>query len=47
MKRELWKEENESTFCLAEPTGDGGETRALMDKDAELIWTVEGGRQSF
>lgn len=39
MKHELWKEENGYTFCLANSMGD--DARDLMDKNAELIWTVE------
>ena len=39
MKHELWKEKNGYTFCLAVPMGD--DARALMDKNAEVIWTVE------
>ena len=38
MKHELWKEENGYTFCLAGQMGNGA--RALMDKNAELIWIV-------
>jgi hypothetical protein len=39
MKHELWKERNGYTFCLAGSMGNAA--RALMDKNAELIWTVE------
>jgi hypothetical protein len=36
---ELWQEDEEQeTFCLAGPMGDGA--RAAMPADAKLIWTV-------
>jgi len=40
MKHELWKEnEGRQTFCFAGLMGD--DARALMDENAELIWTIE------
>lgn len=40
MKHELWVEaEDSQTFCLAGPHGDGA--RALLGKDAKLVWTCE------
>ena len=39
---ELWLEpDGGQTFCLAGPMGDGA--RALMSKDARLVWTVTAG----
>jgi hypothetical protein len=39
---ELWDEDNnEQTFCLAGPMGDGA--RKLLSPGARLVWTVEAG----
>lgn len=39
MLHELWDEENEQTFCLAGPMGDGA--RSWLGTTARLTWTVE------
>jgi hypothetical protein len=41
MLHELWASASASsqTFCLAGPPGD--RNRALLEPDAQLIWTVE------
>jgi hypothetical protein len=39
---ELWVDRNGlDTFCLAGPMGDGA--RALLERPAELVWSVEAG----
>jgi hypothetical protein len=39
---ELWVEsDQEQTFCLAGPKGDGA--RAQLLPEAKLVWTVEAG----
>ena len=40
MKHELWVEnEEEQTFCLAGPHGDGA--RKLLSAEAKLVWSCE------
>lgn len=39
MLHELWDSENEQTFCLAGPHGDGA--RRLLEPGSRMVWTIE------